>query len=307
MNILISGSSGLLGSALMPALRTAGHGVARLVRSARQASSASAAASVNALEILWNPESGTLDAAALEGIDAIVHLAGESIAARWTPQKKARILASRVEGTRLLAGHAAQMKQPPKVFVSASAIGYYGDRGDEIMIEDSPPGAGFLCEVCREWEAATQAAEARGIRTVRLRIGVVLSKHGGALAQMLFPFRMGVGGRLGSGQQYMSWISIDDIVGAIQHTLATESLHGAVNAVAPAPATNAEFTKTLGKVLRRPTIFPVPAFAVRLLFGEMGQELLLGSTRVEPSRLICSGYSFRHNALEDALRAVLHA
>jgi uncharacterized protein (TIGR01777 family) len=278
--------------------------VARLVRSARQNTSAPAAASSR--EIFWNPESGSLDTASLDGLDAIVHLAGESIAARWTPQKKARIRASRIEGTRLLAERAAQMQQPPKVFVSASAIGYYGDRGNEIMIEDSPPGTSFLCQVCREWEAATQAAEARGIRTVRLRIGVVLSKHGGALAQMLFPIRIGVGGRLGSGRQYMSWISIDDLIGAIQHALATESLSGAVNAVAPAPVTNAEFTKTLGKVLRRPTVFPVPAFAVRLLFGEMGQELLLASTRVEPSRLIRSGYTFRHAKLEGALRAVLH-
>jgi uncharacterized protein len=307
MNILISGSSGLLGTALMPVLHSAGHDVVRLVRSARPATSPPAVTSAKARDIFWNPESDELNAGDLEGIDAIVHLAGDSIAARWTPEKKARIRTSRVAGTRLLAARMALMKKPPKVFVSASAIGYYGDRGDEIMTEDSQPGTSFLSHVCREWEAATQVADALGIRTVHLRIGVVLSQEGGALAQMLFPFRMGVGGRLGSGRQYMSWISIDDLLGAIQHVLATESLSGAVNAVAPAPVTNAVFTKTLGKVLRRPTLFPVPAFAVRLLFGEMGQELLLGSTRVEPSRLIRSGYAFRHPALEGALRFVLHA
>jgi uncharacterized protein len=296
MNVLITGSSGLLGSALIPSLTAAGHRVTRLVRSQRSRKEG---------DVYWNPEVGLLDPVALEAIDAAVHLAGESIAARWTAEKKTRILQSRVASTRLLAERLGQIQDRPKVFVCASAIGYYGDRGDQILTEESAPGSGFLYDVCRQWEAATGLAEERGIRTVRLRIGVVLSKTGGALAKMLPPFRMGLGGRLGAGTQYMSWIAIDDLVGSVHHALATDALRGAVNAVAPNPVTNLEFTKTLGKVLRRPTIFPVPALAVRLLFGEMGQELLLGSTRVEPRRLQESGYGFRHLTLEKALRAVL--
>ena len=296
MNILITGSSGLLGSALVPSLTAAGHRVTRLVRSERGR---------NAGAVYWNPEAGTLDMAGLEGIDAAVHLAGETIAERWTAEKKARIRQSRVASTRLLSERLGEMKRPPKVFVSASAIGYYGNRGGELLDEQSASGSGFLADVCREWESATGPAEARGIRTVRLRIGVVLSASGGALAKMLPPFRMGVGGKLGSGTQYMSWIAIDDLIGIVQQAIASDTLSGPVNAVAPNPVTNLEFTKTLGKVLQRPTIFPVPAFAVRLLFGEMGQELLLGSTRVAPRRIIESGYKFRYPALEGALQAVL--
>ncbi len=298
MNILITGSSGLLGSALVASLTAAGHRVTRLVRTERGR---------NAGDVYWNAEAGTLDLAGLEGIEAAVHLAGETISERWTAEKKARILESRVASTRLLCERLGEMKRPPKVLVSASAIGYYGDRGGELLDEQSTSGSGFLADVCRQWEASTGPAEAVGIRTVRLRTGVVLSASGGALAKMLPPFRMGVGGKLGAGDQYMSWIAIDDWIGIVQHALASDTLTGPVNAVAPNPVTNLEFTKTLGKILRRPTIFPVPAFAVRLLFGEMGQELLLGSARVAPRKLIETGYKFRYTALEAALRAVLKA
>jgi uncharacterized protein (TIGR01777 family) len=243
-----------------------------------------------------------VDTAKLEGLDAVIHLAGESIQGRWTPNKKARIRESRFKGTRLLADALAQLAKPPKVFISASAIGYYGDRGDEVLREDSSPGNGFLAEVVREWEAATEPASKKGIRVVNVRTGIVLGSEGGALGQMLTPFKMGVGGRIGSGQQYMSWIALDDEVGAIEHALKTESLRGPVNFVGPSPVRNTEFTKVLGKVLSRPTVFPLPAFAVKTVFGQMGEELLLFSQRVEPSRLTASGYKFRYPELEGALR-----
>ena len=215
-----------------------------------------------------------------------MHLAGENIAAgRWTEATKARIKESRIRGTRLLCESVARLHRPPKVLVCASAIGYYGDRGVSVVDEDSSPGAGFLAEVCREWEAATAAARASGIRVVQLRLGVVLTAAGGALAKLLLPFQLGAGGRLGSGEQYMSWVSIDDVIGAILHVLRTDTLQGPVNAVAPHPVTNQEFTKTLGRVLMRPTLFPVPAVAARLAFGEMADEMLLASTRVAPTRL----------------------
>jgi len=243
-----------------------------------------------------------MDTAKLEGIEAVIHLAGESIQGRWTPKKKARILESRYKGTRLLAEALGHLAKPPRVLVCASAIGYYGDRGDELLREESASGSGFLAQVCREWESATEPATKKGIRVVNLRFGVVLGAAGGALAQMLPPFKMGVGGRVGSGKQYMSWIALDDVVGAVEHALVTEGLRGPVNAVAPNPARNVEFTKALGRVLSRPTIFPLPAFVVKLAFGRMGEELLLASQRVEPARLAASGYKFRYPELEGALR-----
>ena len=294
MRILVTGSSGFIGSALVSSLTAAGHTVTRLVR--REPKDG---------EVLWNPATSSIDAAALEGHDAAVHLAGENIAGRWTPAKKARIKESRVKGTRLLAETLARLTKAPKVLVSASAIGYYGDRGDAVLREESSSGSGFLAEVAREWEAATQPAALKGMRVVNLRIGVVLSPQGGALAQMLLPFKLGLGGKMGTGRQYMSWIALDELVNIIQHALAAETLKGAVNAVSPKPVTNLEFTKTLGRVLGRPTIFPMPAFAARAAFGEMADELLLGSTRVEPGRLVASGYQFRYPDLEGALRHLL--
>jgi uncharacterized protein (TIGR01777 family) len=247
-----------------------------------------------------------VDTGGLEDMDAVVHLAGENIASgRWTAERKRRIRDSRVRGTRLLADSLARLKEPPKVLVCASAIGYYGNRPEETVNEDSSSGSGFLPEVCREWEKATKPAEESGIRVVGTRFGIVLSPSGGALAKMLLPFRLGAGGKIGSGQQYMSWISLDDAIGAIDHALVTESLAGAVNVVAPRPVTNSEFTKTLGQVLRRPTLFPMPAIAARLLLGEMAEELLLASIRVEPARLLATGYKFRHPDLEGALRQLL--
>ncbi len=293
MRVLVSGASGLVGSALVPALESAGHSVVRLVRRDPAAN-----------EIRWDPAGG-IAAGALEGFDAAVHLAGESIAGRWTAAKKARIRDSRVQGTRTLAAALAGAAQRPKVMVCASAIGIYGDRGDEVLREESAPGSDFLAEVSQQWEAATEPAARAGMRVVSLRFGVVLSRRGGALAQMLPPFRMGAGGRIGSGRQWMSWITLDDVVGVIQHALATDSLRGPVNTVAPTPVTNAEFTRALGEALHRPTIFPLPAFMVRLMFGEMGDALLLGSQRVDCGKLQASDFRFRHPELQPALQALL--
>lgn len=296
MNILITGSTGFIGSALVSSLTTGGHRVTRLVRSKPR---------IGEGEVFWNPEVGSIEAPGLEGLDAVVHLAGERITGRWTAEKKARILDSRIKGTRLLSESLARLAQPPEVLVCASAIGYYGDRGDEQLSEGSARGTGFLSDVCREWEAAAEPALKQEIRVVHLRIGVVLSPVGGALATMLSPFQMGVGGKIGSGRQYMSWVSLDDLIGIIHHAFTTETLTGPVNAVAPHPVTNLEFTKTLGRVLGRPTLFSVPAFAARLAFGEMADALLLASARVEPVRLLASGYAFRHPELEGALRHLL--
>jgi len=296
MDIAVTGASGLIGSALVEALAGAGHRVARVVRTQPRPESA---------DIYWNPDKAYVDTPKLDGADAVVHLAGESIAERWSPDKKVRIHASRVRGTQLIAEAARQVTRPPQVLVSASAIGYYGNRGAEILREESAPGSGYLPEVCRDWEAATEVASRAGIRVVHIRTGIVLSTKGGALSKMLPPFRMGAGGKIGSGKQYMSWIALDDLVGVILHVIQNTAIHGAVNAVAPHPVTNREFTKTLGKVLSRPTIAPLPAFAVKLLFGEMGEELLLSSQRVEPARLIGSGFSFRYPGLEEALRHAL--
>ena len=297
IKILVSGSTGLIGSALVPFLTAGGHKVIRLIRAETRPGQAA---------VHWDPAAGKIDSSALEGLDAVVHLAGENIAARrWTPVQKARIRDSRVQGTRLLAQSLARLQQPPTVMVCASAIGFYGDRGEELLTEASAPGSGFLTDTCRDWEAAAQSASEKDIRVVNLRLGVVLSPGGGALAKMLLPFRLGVGGKIGSGRQYMSWIGIDDVVGAIHYALTADELRGPINAVSPNPVTNREFTKTLGRVLSRLTIFPMPAFAARMAFGEMADELLLSSTRVKPARLQNSGYYFRHPRLEDALRHLL--
>jgi hypothetical protein len=297
MNVLVSGATGLIGSALAPFLSTLGHDVRRLVRSGP---------AKGGNEVFWDPARGTIDAGALDGLDAVVHLAGENIAGgRWTEKQKGRIRDSRVQGTRLLCQTLAGLKQPPRTLICASAIGYYGDRGDELLAENSTSGANFLAEVCRQWEQAAEPAVKAGLRVVHLRFGVVLSAGGGALAKMLLPLRLGVGGRIGSGRQYMSWITLDDAVGAIGHALITDSLRGPVNAVTPHPVTNLEFTKTLGKVLSRPTILPLPAAAARLVLGQMADELLLASARVVPTRLLESGYAFRFPQLEPALRHVL--
>jgi len=297
MNILISGSTGMIGSALIEVLKTQNHRITRLARSPMQSSEPT---------VQWNPAAGTLNAKDIEGFDGVVHLAGESIAAsRWTDAQKAKIRDSRVKGTTLLSETIAKLVKPPKVLVCASAIGYYGNRGDTILREDSGPGTGFLADICQEWESAADPAKKKGIRVVHLRIGVVMSPKGGALAKMLLPFKMGVGGIVGDGKQYWSWVSLDDVVGAIRHALTNETLHGAVNAVAPRAVTNQEFTKTLGKVLSRPTIFPLPGFAARLVLGEMADDLLLSSARIEPARLLASGYKFHHPELEGALRDLL--
>jgi hypothetical protein len=296
MNILVSGSSGLIGQALIPVLTMGGHRVICLVRFKPRGGESL---------VYWNPAAGDIDAPKLEGFDAVVHLAGEPITGRWTAKKKTAILESRVKSTRLLCEALARLSNRPRVFIAASASGYYGDRGEEVLREESKAGSSFLSQVCQEWEAATKPAAERGIRVVNLRFGFVLSRAGGGLAKMLPAFKMGVGGRIGSGKQYMSWIGIDDLVQIILFATTAEALNGPANAVAPNPVTNLEFTKTLGRVLGRPAILPIPAFAVRLAFGEMGEELLLASTRIEPARLLNAGYQFHFPQLEGALRHLL--
>jgi uncharacterized protein (TIGR01777 family) len=257
-------------------------------------------------EVAWDIAQGVKDPSRLEGVDAVVHLAGENIAAgRWTAARKEEIRRSRVEGTRRLCESLTRLSRRPKALVSASAMGFYGDRGDEVLRENSPPGNDFLAQVCREWEAATEPASRAGIRAVQLRFGMILSPAGGALKKMLLPFKLGVGGRIGSGRQFMSWIAIDDVVGAIHHAIVTESLQGPVNAVAPTPVNNTEYTRTLARVLSRPAIAPMPAFAARLAFGEMADALLLASQRVMPTRLQETGYRFKHPELDGALRHLL--
>lgn len=296
MKVLITGATGFVGSPLVDLFTKSGDAVVRISRRAVPGKDS----------IQWDPAAGKLEATPLEGSDAVIHLAGENIAAgRWTAAQKARIRDSRVLGTRLLAESLARLSRRPRVLVSASAIGYYGNRGDERLNENSGPGTGFLPEVCREWEAAAKPAADGGIRVVHLRVGLVLAPAGGALAKMLPPFQMGVGGIIGDGQQYMSWIALDDLLGVIRHAVVTGSMAGPVNAVAPQAVTNREFTKTLGQVLGRPTILPLPAFAARLAFGEMADGLLLSSSRVEPRNLLASGYVFRYPELEGALRFLL--
>jgi len=296
VRILLSGSHGLVGTAIIKSLEAEGHEIFRLVRYAPRSET----------EVEWSPDRYSIALAMIEGFDAVVNLAGESIAeGRWTDEKKRRIRESRVKGTKLLGDALANLTSRPKTFICASAIGYYGNRRDETLTESSAPGDDFLAEVCVEWEKATALATEKGIRVVNARFGVILDAHGGALAKMLPPFRMGIGGKIGSGKQWMSWIALDDVVGALKFALANETLSGPVNFVAPNPVRNSEFTKALGKALSRPTLFPIPAFGVRLLFGEMGEALLLGGQRVEPERLKSSGYQFQYSQLESALRGVL--
>ena len=293
LRVAISGAGGLIGSALARLMVAEGHQIRRLVRRP----------SVDETEVSWEPVSGNVEADKLEGLDAVVHLAGESIASgRWSASRMERIRASRVGATRLLCDALARLEAPPGVIVSASAIGYYGNRRDELLDESSPPGHGFFPEVGQAWEAALSGAEEAGIRAVKLRIGVVLSRSGGALARMLLPFRLGLGGRLGSGRQFMSWIALDDLISAIRFAIDTPTLSGPVNATAPEAVTNEVFTRTLGRVLGRPTLLPVPAFALRLAVGQMADEALLSSVRVRPRKLEDSGFSFRHPHLEAALR-----
>jgi len=294
MDVLISGATGLIGTALIPELEAKGHTVRRLTRHPRQDG-----------DIRWDIVAGTIDGD-LSGIDAVVHLAGESIAeGRWTEEKKRRILESRQKGTRLLAEKVAGLPEPPSVMVSVSAIGFYGDRGNELLTEESESGDLFLSEVCREWEAAADPAREAGVRVVYPRIGIVLTTEGGALGTTLPIFKLGGGGKIGSGRQYWSWVSFDDVIGAILHLMETDDLSGPVNVVAPDPLTNAEYTRVLGKVLNRPTFFTVPAPAARVMLGEIADELLLASARVEPVRLQETGYSFRHPGLEATLRYLL--
>jgi uncharacterized protein (TIGR01777 family) len=292
--ILVSGVSGPIGAALLPPFKTRGYEITRLVRGEVTGED----------QVSWDPAK-PIAPENVSGFDAVIHLAGESIVGRWTDDKKKKIRDSRVVGTTALAEALAQTKDKPQVFVCSSAIGYYGDRGDEVLNEESAPGEGFLPDVCREWEAATKATIDAGIRTVQMRTGVVLSPKGGALRKMLTPFKMGVGGKIGDGRQWMSWIDVQDMVGAIHHILKSDLLQGPVNMVAPKPVTNAEFTKTLANVLSRPAIFPMPAFVVKLTFGEMGETVLLGSQRVEPAQLVASGYPFRFSDLRASLENIL--
>ncbi|MGE5284708.1 MAG: TIGR01777 family oxidoreductase [Actinomycetota bacterium] len=298
MRIAVSGSTGLVGSEVVSSLYAAGHEVVRLVRHAPVPGEKA---------VRWDPAKGEVDAAGLEGLDVVVHLAGENIGSgRWTAARKAAIRDSRVNGTRLLCDALAGLARPPKTLACASAVGYYGDRGEEVLTEESTPGAGFLPGVCREWEAASAAAARKGIRVVALRFGMVLSPKGGALARMLPLFRAGLGGVIGGGRQFVSWVALDDLPRIILHALHRVDLSGPVNAVAPRPVTNREFTEALGKALSRPTMFPVPAFALRLAVGrEMADALLLSSARVLPKRLLDTSFTFLSPELEPALRRLL--
>lgn len=299
MKILITGASGLIGKALQKSFNDKGYDLLLASRSEAR----------DAQHIHWNADTGFEDAdlPRLEGLDAVIHLAGENIGGglRWSDEKKKAIRDSRVFGTRTMIEAFARLEKKPKVFIAGSAVGFYGDRGDDEMTETSSSGDTFLANVCKEWEAESRRAEDMGIRTVLLRTGIVLSKDGGALATMLTPFKLGVGGVVGSGKQWMSWVSLDDVVGIINFALENENLRGAVNVVGPNPATNEEFTKTLGSVLYRPTILPLPEFAVNLVFGEMGDALLLDSAKVIPKRLTDTGFEFKFTNLEKALEAAL--
>jgi uncharacterized protein (TIGR01777 family) len=297
MIIAITGASGLVGQALTAALEADGHLVRPVVRRA---------ARPEKNEIAWDPDKGSIDAAEFEKVDAVVHLAGENIAAqRWTLAFKKRLVESRTRSTKLLCDALAALPAKPSTLISASAIGYYGDRGVAPIDESSPPGTGFAADLCQQWEAATQSARDAGIRVVNLRIGVVLAREGGAFVKMLTPFKLGVGGVIGSGQQYVSWIVIDDLIRAIKFLLSASAVSGPVNATAPNPATNRELTKTLGRVVRRPTIFPMPAFAARLAFGEFADEMLLAGANIKPLALTAAGFQFEYPQLEPALKHIL--
>ncbi len=299
MKVLISGSSGLVGSALCQRLEAEPD--CEIVRLVRKQSPDTQQTSV-----VWNPAEGQLEPQAFDGVDTVVHLGGVNIAGkRWSPEVKQKIFNSRFQSTSLLASQLASLEQKPSVFLCASAVGFYGDRGEERLDESSPRGEGFLADVCQAWEQATLPAQDAGIRVVNMRFGMILDRKGGALGQMLTPFKMGVGGRLGSGKQYWSWIALPDVINALQFCLNHSELAGPVNFVAPDEVTNLEFTKTLGKVLSRPTCLPVPAWGVKTAFGEMGQELMLTSARVVPKKLNEAGFQFQYPQLEDAFRSVL--
>ena len=295
MDIVVSGATGLVGSALSKELEGKGHRVIGLSHSKPSSEDT----------IRWDPSRGQIDASRLEGVDAVVHLAGESIVGRWTEEKKRKILDSRVQGTRLLAENIAGLSEKPRAMVCASAIGYYGDRGNELLREESSPGNSFLSKVVEEWEASAKPAWEAGIRVSNLRFGIVLSPEGGALGTTLPLFKLGGGGKVGSGKQWWSWVALDDVVGALIHALEDDSVEGPVNVAAPNPLTNAEYTKVLGDVLNRPTFFPAPAPALRLALGEVADELLLASARVEPAKLKETNYEFRYPKLESALRHLL--
>ena len=296
MKILVSGSSGFVGNALVTHLKGAGHETWRLVRNSATAENT----------IRWDPASGQIDAAACERFEAVVHLGGENIAAgRWTRRRKKRLRKSRVNSTRFLALTLSQLQQPPKVFACASAIGIYGDRGKEKLTESATPGEGFLADISREWEQACEPAATRGIRVVNYRLGIVLGKGGGALAKMLPIFRFGLGGKIGNGRQYWSWISLADTVRAMTFCLESEKVSGPVNMVSPIPLTNREFTKTLGCSLHRPTLLPLPAFVARIVLGEMADAALLASARVLPTALTAAGFDFRHVDLGDAFASAI--
>ncbi|MEO5961782.1 MAG: TIGR01777 family oxidoreductase [Opitutaceae bacterium] len=296
MKVAIAGASGLVGRALTAALRGAGHDVRRLVRRG----------AVAADEIAWNPPTGEIDTVQLEGSDAIVNLAGENLAAgRWTAARRERILRSRTESTRTLVAAIGKLARKPEALLNASAVGFYGDRGDEVLTERSGIGQGFLPEVCLAWETHAEGARRVGVRTVCLRFATILAREGGALAKMLPVFRLGLGGRFGDGRQWMSWVSSDDMVGAIRHALGEARCAGPINVAAPAPVTNAEFAATLGRVLRRPVVLPLPSWVLCAVFGQMANEALLASTRAVPDRLRETGFVFRHRTLESALRSAL--
>jgi len=299
MKIVVAGASGLIGQALLPCLERAGHAVYSLVRKEELKGER---------KILWNPNQGKIEPSSLEGFDALISLSGENIGnGRWSDEKKERIEISRVKTTRLLADTIAHLQDPPKVWISTSAVGLYGERGEELLTEEAKPGEGFLAHVCEEWERATSAAEKRGIRVVKARLAVVLTPEGGLLKKILLPFKLGLGGRIGSGKQYMSWIAIEDLIAIISYLLKEESLRGAVNVVSPKAVTNEEFTKMVGKALHRPTLFPLPALVAKLLFGkEKAVELMLTSTRAYPEKLLNSGYVFHYPDLQKALQQCVH-
>lgn len=299
MPILISGSTGLVGTALVQSLGRRGHSVARLVRAGTALESKDAG---QAERIAWDPLANEFDAAGAEGADAVVHLAGASIAGgRWTPARKELLRTSRIDATRHLVGALAKLLRPPRVFVAASAIGYYGSRGDETLTEASASGDDFLAGLCREWESEAARAAQFGARVVNVRFGIVLARDGGALPRMAMPIKLGIGGKLGSGRQWMSWVTLGELIRIIEFALASETLAGPVNVVAPNPMRNSEFTSVLAKTLHRPAAFSAPEFALRIALGEMAGALLLGSQRVEPCRLVAAGYSFEQPSLAEAL------